>query len=367
MIRNKSYVFRIFPNQQQKNFINNTIGSCRFIYNKMLSDKTVYYDENGKNLNVAPSQYKDEFPWLREVDAYALCNEQINLQRAFKAFFNGNGKVNYPSYKSKHRDKASYTTNNVHNRIKFVDSNHINLPKMDRVKVSVSRKIPDDFVIKSVTITRTPTDKYFISILTEYESQVQEIELNKEKSLGLDYSSHDFYVDSEGNSPNYPKYFRLYEDKLEVEQRKLSKMKKGSNNYKKQKLKVAKIYERISNCRLDFIHKLSTYLSDKYDIICIEDLNLSNLKRTLNLGKSTSNNGFGLFRELLKYKLEDRGKVLFIIDKWFPSSKTCHNCGCINNDLMLSDRIWVCPGCGEEIYRDYNAALNIRDCGLSQF
>lgn len=367
MIVNRSFKFRIFPNQQQKNFINNTIGSCRFIYNKMLSDRTAFYNETGKNLNVTPSQYKEEFTWLKEVDAYALCNEQINLQRAFKAFFGGKGKVSYPVFKSKHRDKASYTTNNVHNRIKFVDESHINLPKMNRVRVSVSKKIPSDYIIKSVTITRTPTNKYFISILTEYESQVPEIELNKEKSIGLDYSSHDFYVDSNGASPNYPKFFRVYEDKLAREQRKLSKMVKGSNNYKKQRVRVAKINEKISNCRLDFLHKLSTELVNLYDFIFIEDLDLSNLKRTLNLGKSTSDNGFGKFREFLKYKMADRGKILFTIDKWFPSSKTCHECGCINRNLTLNDRVWICPNCGRELQRDFNAALNIRDCGLSQF
>ena len=366
MKKNKAFKFRIFPNRQQKNFINNTIGSCRFIYNKMLEDKTTFYNDTGRSLNVTPSKYKEEFPWLREVDAYALCNEQINLQRAFKAFFDSKGKVSYPTFKSKHRDKASYTTNNVHNRIKFVDGSHLNLPKMDNVRISVSKKISDECIIKSVTITRTPTDKYFISILTEYESQVPKIELNKEKAIGLDYSSHDFYVDSNGLSPCYPKFFRLLEDRLSTEQRKLSRMIKGSNNYKKQRIKVAKVHEKISNCRLDFLHKLSTELANRYDFILIEDLDLSNLKRTLNLGKSTSDNGFGKFRAFLKYKMEDRGKVLFVINKWFPSSKTCHECGCVNNNLTLDDKVWTCPNCGKVLQRDFNVALNIRDCGLSQ-
>ena len=140
-------------------------------------------------------------------------------------------------------------------------------------------------------------------------------------------------------------------------------MVRGSHNYEKQKIKVAKIHEKIANLRLDFLHKLSTTLADHYDIICVEDLNLSNLKRTLKLGKSTSDNGFGIFRQLLTYKLFERGKLFIKIDKYFPSSKTCHNCGAINKELKLSDRVWTCPACGSVIERDYNAALNIRDAG----
>ena len=142
-------------------------------------------------------------------------------------------------------------------------------------------------------------------------------------------------------------------------------MVRGSHNYEKQKLKVAKIHEEIANCRLDFLHKLSTKLANQYDIICVEDLNLSNLKRSLKLGKSTYDNGFGIFRQLLTYKMLRRGKLLIKIDKWFPSSKTCHYCGTINKNLKLSDRVWVCPACGSIIERDYNAALNIRDAGLA--
>ena len=183
--------------------------------------------------------------------------------------------------------------------------------------------------------------------------------------MGLDYSSHDFYIDSNNQVANYPKYFRKHEEKLAWEQHKLSRMVKGSHNYNQQKIKVAKIHEKISNCRLDFLHKLSTMLADQYDIICVEGLNLAGLKKSLKLGKSTSDNGFGIFKQLLAYKLFERGKLLIKIDKYFPSSKTCHNCRNINKELKLSDRIWTCPACGSLIERDYNAALNIRDAGLA--
>ena len=365
MKRNKAFKFRIYPNKEQANFINQNIGACRFIYNQMLEDKIKYYEENHKTLNNTPAQYKEEFPWLKELDAFAFCNEQMNLQTAFKNFFRAPGKVGYPKFKSKHKDKASYTTSNVNGVIRIIDNKYIKLPKIPKLRVKIHRQIPNNYKIKSATVTRTPSGKYYISILTEYESQIPVIELDRNKALGLDYSSHDFYVDSNNQIANYPRYFRKYEEKLAWEQHKLSRMVKGSHNYEKQRVKVAKVHERISNLRLDFLHKLSTTLANQYDIICVEDLNLANLKRSLKLGKSTSDNGFGTFRQLLAYKLLERGKLLIKVDKYFPSSKTCHNCGTVDKELKLSDRVWICPACGLTIERDYNAALNIRDAGLA--
>ena len=365
MKRNKAFKFRIYPNKEQANFINQNIGACRFIYNQMLEDKIKYYEENHKTLNNTPAQYKEEFPWLKELDSFAFCNEQMNLQTAFKNFFRAPGRVGYPKFKSKHKDKASYTTSNVNGVIRIIDDKHIKLPKIPKLRVKMHRQIPNNHKIKSATIIRTPSGKYYISILTEYESQIPVIELDKNKALGLDYSSHDFYVDSNNQIANYPRYFRKYEEKLAWEQHKLSRMVKGSHNYEKQRIKVARIYEKIANLRLNFLHKLSAALTNQYDIICVEDLNLAGLKRSLKLGKSTSDNGFGIFRQLLAYKLFERGKLLIKIDKYFPSSKTCHNCGTINTNLKLSDRIWICPECSSLIERDYNAALNIRDAGLA--
>lgn len=362
---NKAFKFRIYPNKEQANFINQNIGACRFIYNLMLEDKIKYYEENKKTLNNTPAQYKEDYTWLKDMDAYALCNEQMNLQTAFKNFFRLPGKAGYPKFKSKKNDRASYTTSNVNGVIRIIDDKHIKLPKIPKLRIKVHRQVPNNCKIKSATITRTPSGKYYISILTEYESQVPVIMLDKNKALGLDYSSHDFYVDSNNQAANYPKYFRKYEERLTWEQHKLSRMIRGSHNYEKQKIKIAEIHEKIANCRLDFLHKLSTKLANQYDIICVEDLNLSNLKRSSKLGKSTSDNGFGIFRQLITYKLLERGKLFIRINKWFPSSKTCHHCGVINKDLKLSDRVWTCPSCGLTIERDYNAALNIRDAGLA--
>ena len=179
-----------------------------------------------------------------------------------------------------------------------------------------------------------------------------------ENTLGLDYSSPLFYVDDHGRSPDKPRFFRAYESKLAKEQRKLSKMQYGSKNYLAQKKRVDKIHEKIANQRRDFCHQESRKIANSYAAVCVEDINLRSLSRSLKLGKSTLDNGFGMFRNFLEYKLQDQGKHFIKIDKWFPSSKTCNRCGYINIDLKLSDRIWLCPCCGELVMRDANAGRN---------
>jgi putative transposase len=184
------------------------------------------------------------------------------------------------------------------------------------VRIKLHRQLPARYVIKHVTISKTSTNKYYVSILVQYELNVKENQLNIENSLGLDYSSHDFYVDSNGVRAEYPRYFRLYQNTLAKEQRKLSSMKLGSNNYKKQKLKVAKVYEKIANLRNDFLHKLSTQLANNHDYIFVEDIDLRAMSQCLKLGKSTLDNSFGKFRTLLEYKIFERGKIFHKIDKW---------------------------------------------------
>lgn len=358
---NKAYKFRIYPTKEQEIFFAKTFGCVRFIYNKMLADKIEYYEKTKQKLNNTPAQYKKEFEWLKEVDSLALCNAQMNLQTAYNNFFRS-PKTGFPKFKSKKKDKNSYTTNSQKGSICFI-RNKIKLPKVGLVKIIQHRKIPDNQKIKSVTISKTPLGKYYASILVEYAQIIPTTKLSKGKALGLDYSSHNFYTDSQGVDANYPRFYRKAESKLAREQRKLSLMKYDSNNYHKQRVIVAKCHEKIANQRKDWIHKLSTQLADTWDYICVEDINLRDMAGSLRLGKSTNDNGFGMFRTYLKYKMEDRGKQFIVIDKWFPSSKMCHHCGYINENLQLSDREWDCC-CGAHIYRDWNAALNIRDEGL---
>jgi len=364
---NRAFKYRLKPTKEQQVLIQKTFGSCRFIYNKMLEDKINAYNKDKTNLKVTPAKYKSDFEWLKEVDSYALCNEQMHLQTAYSSFFRNPKKVGFPKFKSKKSDRKSYTTSNVHNIIRINDNHQVHLSKLGWVRFIEHRKIPTDHIIKSATISQSATGKYYISILTEYVSQSISPVLDKYNSLGLDYSSHDFYIDSDGGSASYPRFFRKYESKLSKEQRKLSHMKCGSLNYKKQKVVVAKIHEKITNSRNDFCHKLSKKLADTYDYVFVEDINLQNISKGLHLGKSTLDNGFGIFREYLKYKMADRGKKLIKIGKYDPTSTVCSECGTYHKDIVntLSVREWTCPDCGAHHNRDVNAAKNIRKIGLS--
>lgn len=362
MKMNKAYKFRLYPSKEQEIFINKTIGSARFIYNKMLADKIEHYNLHKKKLNNTPAQYKKEFEWLKEADSLALANAQMNLQKAYSNFFRDK-KVGFPKFKSKHKSKKSYTTNNQKDSIRLSDNNKkIRLPKLGFVNIKCHRTIKKSELIKSCTVSLSPSGKYYISILVEYEQEIKRIK--PIKAIGLDYSQPDFYVDSENRKPNFHKPKRSLQEKLSKEQRKLARKVKGSNNRNKQRLRVARIEEHIANQRKDFLHKLSNKIANNYDVVCVEDIDLRAMSQCLRLGKNISDNGFGMFRVMLDYKLKDRGKYFVKIDKWFPSSKTCRHCGYIHSDLKLSDREWTCPNCNELIERDYNAAINIKNEGF---
>lgn len=366
---NKAYNFRLYPNEEQEILLIKTFGCVRFVYNKMLAErKEIYeqYKDNKEELKKhklpTPAKYKKEFPWLKEVDSLALANAQMNLQTAYNNFFRDKS-VGFPKFKSKHKDKNSYTTNNVNNNIRIKD-NKIKLPKLGYINFKQHRQIEDNEIIKSCTISKAPSDQYYINILVEFTQEINSKEINLDNILGLDMDMKNLYTDSQGAKAEYPKYYRKMLDKLKREQRKLSKCQKGSKNRNKQRLKVAKLHQKVKNQRKDFLHKTSRKLVNQYNAIIIEDLNMKAMSQTLNLGKSVSDNGWGMFTTFLKYKLENEGKKLVKIDKWFPSSKKCNECSEINHELQLSDREWICKECGCIIDRDYNAAKNIRDEGI---
>ena len=357
---NKAYKFRLYPSKGQKTLLSKTFGCVRFIYNKMLADKIAYYKETGNKLNNTPAQYKKEFEWLKEVDSLALANVQMNLQSAYNNFFRDK-KVGFPKFKSKKNNKHSYTTNNQGGNIHIKDK-YIKLPKLGYVKLKAHRLIPDNEMIKSCTISMTPTGKYYISILVEYDKEIIK-STNYDNILGLDMDMKKLYTASNNTLGEYPRYYRKMLDKLHKEQRKLSRRKRGGSNYKKQRIKVAKLHEKVANKRKDFLHKKSREIVNQYDFIAIEDLNMKAMSQTLHLGKSVMDNGWGMFTVFLKYKLENKGGELIKINKWFPSSKMCRHCGEINSLLTLNDRQWVCPLCGNVIDRDYNASINIKNEG----
>ena len=357
---NKAFVFRIYPTKEQQVLFNNTFGCCRFIYNKMLADKKAYYDANGKTLHTTPAQYKSDYPWLKEVDSLALCNVQLHLQSAYAMFFKK--QTEFPKFKSKKDNKNnSYTTNNLNNSIR-IENNKLRLPKVGLVKIKMHRNIPNDYELKSVTIKKMPSGKYYASILFEYEQVVEPV--LPQSFLGLDFAMGELYIDSDNNKPLYPTFYRQSEKRLAKEQRILSKMKKGSNNYKKQKLKVALIHEHVANQRKDFLHKQSRQIANAFDCVCIEDLNMQSLSKALRFGKSVHDNGWGMFTNMLSYKLTELGKQLIKIDKYYPSSQLCSHCGYQNPAVKdLSIRQWTCPQCGTTHIRDYNAAVNIMNEG----
>ena len=338
-----------------------TFGCVRFIYNRMLSDKIKHYEETKQKLNNTPAQYKKEFEWLKEVDSLALANAQINLQTAYNNFFRS-PKVGFPKFKSKKSNHRSYTTNCVNGNIKLVNG-LLTLPKVGKIKMKQHRQIPSDYKLKSVTVSQTPSGKYSASILFEYENQVSQV--IPQTFLGLDFSMHELYKDSNGNEPQYPRYYRQAEKKLAREQRKLSLMQKGSNNRNKQRVKVAKLHEKVASQRKDFLHKQSRQIANVYDCVCIEDLDMKAMSQSLRFGKSVSDNGWGMFTTFLAYKLEEMGKQLVKVDKFFASSQTCSVCGYKNSETKnLAVRAWDCPECGTHHDRDVNAAINIRNEGM---
>ena len=362
MKENKAYKFRIYPDALQQQMIARTFGCARFIYNKMLEDKIDHYKATGKMLKNTPAQYKKGYPFLKDVDSLALSNAQLQLETAFKNFFRDKS-IGFPKFKSKKHPKQSYTTNLVNGNIR-ISGKKIRLPKVGEVRIVLHRQIPTDHKIKSVTVSGEPSGKYYVSILTEYEVSETEAFLDKEKTIGLDYSSPSFYVDSNGHIASMPHFFREAEKKLAKEQRRLSHMIKGSGNYNKQKRKVAIAHEKVRNQRKDWQHKESRRLATLYDFVFIEGINYKDMARELHLAKATNDNAFGSFRTYLAYKLKESGGKLIAIDKWYPSSKTCRHCGYIKHDLGLSDRVWICPACGCIIDRDVNAAINIKNEGL---
>ena len=362
---NRAFEFRIYPNRAQKELLAKTFGCVRLVYNHYLDRKKQLWEESKQSMSYNAcakdlTSLKKEKEFLKEVDSIALQQSLRHLDTAYSNFFKrkDNG---YPRFKSKRRGQQSYTTMNVNHNIR-IEKGRIRLPKLGEVKIRQHREIPEEWTLKSVTVKRVPSGKYYVSILFEYESQICEREINN--VLGLDFSMSELYVTSEGERCGYPKYFRQAEQRLARAQRRLTKMQKGSANYLKQKVKVAKIHEKIANQRKDFLHKRSHQIAETYDAVSIEDLNMQGMSKALHFGKSVHDDGWGMFTRLLEYKLADRGGKLVKIDRWYPSSQMCSGCGHIVPEVKdLGVRVWFCDWCLEYHERDENAATNIRDEG----
>ena len=371
MMAYKAYKFRIYPTNDQKVLIHKTFGCVRKVYNLLLSDKKAYYKMSGKMLNRNVTYYKNmpEYAYLKEVDSLALCNAKLNLDRAYKNFFEK--RSGFPKFKVK-GCHDSYTTNRTvdkagHTNIAII-GDRIKLPKLGMVKFIQHRCIPVTETIKSCTISRVG-NKYYIAILVAFEDvpvdPVPVCSDIKDRTIGLDYSVPDFYVDSNGYKPDFPRSYRKAQKRLAKLQKLKDRKKKGSNNQYKAKLRYQKLAAKVANQRKDFCHKESRRIANAYDVICLEDINLRHMSGSLKLGKSVMDCGFGMFRDFLEYKMAEKGGYVVYIDKWYPSSQFCSFCGNQNADVKdLSVRKWVCPVCGVGHDRDQNAAVNIKEEGL---
>ena len=357
MIR-KAYKYRIYPNASQKEYFARVFGCVRFFYNKSLSDMNEIYKEKGKFENITPASYKKEFEFLKEVDSLALCNAQLSRNRAFKAFFRKQNA--FPKYKSK-KNEQSYTTNNNHGRVKFSDNNrYISIPKCPRIRIKKHR----DFIgnIKSITVSKTTDEKYYISLLVE--ENAEDIRLSNH-AIGLDLGIKDFIVDSNGNKYKNHKYLTKSQTKLAKEQRKLTHMVKGSNNRNKQRIKVARLHKKINNQRNDYLHKLSRHIIDENQFICIEDLRVKNMVKNHKLARSIADASWSRFVSMLTYKANWYGKTIIKVPSNYPSSQLCSCCHFQNSKTKdLKVRKWTCPQCGTVHDRDKNAAKNILSKGI---
>ena len=370
----KSIKIRIYPNNVQKEFTSKQLGCCRFIYNKLLDYKTTQYKKDKQNISwsqlgnyLTNLKKEDEYSFLNDV--YNICLQQsiIDLIKAYDNFFKlYNG---YPKFKSKKDTKQSCRfLNNIFNNKRKINGNRITLIKqLKNILFKCSKK--DEIYlnhnqnkIHSVTLTKTSTNKYYLSIIIDYDIK-QKDELDT--VIGLDLGIKDFIVDSNGNRYENKHFYKSQETKLKKLQRQLSKKQKGSNNRNKLKIKLAKVHEKISNQHNAYLHQITSKLVNENQIICIEDLNVSGMMSNHKLSKSIQELNLFEFRRQLEYKCRWYGRQLVIIDRFYPSSKTCHNCGYIYKDLKLSEREWICPHCKSKIDRDYNAAQNILDEGLN--
>ena len=367
----RSIKYRLYPTKQQAILFEQTFGCCRKLWNLMLSDKVDYYQNNKTNYKTLVSDYKKRYPYLKDIDSLALANVKLNLDQAYNNFFSK--KSRFPRFKSRKHSRRSYTTNCVSNNIRF-DDNHIRLPKIGFVKTKLHRWPLSDWKIKSVTVSQNHDGRYYASVLFEFESACEYV-INKSNAIGFDYSSSNLYVDSNGNIGTNHKFYKESHEKLAKAQRRLSR-KQGSkkneiksNNYSKQLLRVNRIHQHIVSQRLDNLHKLSTEIANQYDIVCVESLNLRAMSnKGFGNGRSTLDNGYGMFLSLLDYKLSERNKYFIKVDKWFPSSQICHKCNYRDKRLKdLSIRKWECPVCHEMHDRDTNAAINILREGLRLF
>lgn len=348
---NKAYKFRLYPNKEQETMFYKTTGCCRFIYNYFLDQSIKRYRKEKKFLFKYDMTYqlpelKKQYPFLKEVNSQSLVCVCINLDNAFKKFIKK--QANFPKFKKKGIGEAFCNPQNCE-----VKEKKIKFPKIGWIKCKIHREIEGK--IKSITINKN-CDKWYASILTEQE--IKEEPKTYNNPIGIDVGIREFAFLSNGENIPNPEYYRNFEDKLAIANRRLAKKKIGSKNFIKQKKKVQKIYSKIYNSRKDFLHKKSKDIVDRYDLIGVENLNINGIIKNKHLSKSIADSSWGTFINYLEYKSLWNNKTLQKVGRFYPSSQLCSECGS-RKVMPLSQRTYVCEDCGAIIDRDYNASKNI--------
>ena len=358
----KAFKYRIYPTDSQAEKINQNIGCARFVYNQLLDDRIKVYKETKQKSKKTYSDLKEEYEFLKKADSRALLNAREALDEAYNKFFK-EPNTGFPKFKAKHKSRWSYTTDNNNNAIHF-KGNRLQLPKVGAVKVVQHREIEGRII--SATISHERSGEYYASVLCEIEQP--EVLPVIEKKVGIDLGLHDLIVCSDVSKVESPKHFRKSQAKLAKEQRKFAKTQKGSKGHEKQRIKVARCYQKIKNQRNDFLQKLSTKLINENQVICLEDLSVKGMQKNHKLAKGVSDASFAKFVSMIEYKAEWYGRTIVKIGRFYPSTQICSGCGFRNTSLRglkgLKVREWVCPKCGEVHDRDLNASRNILKEGL---
>ncbi len=364
MKQKKAYKYRFYPSDEQKRILAQTFGCCRYVYNWALRQRTDAYYQHGERLcyegtaqRLVTLKKQEETLWLNEVSSVPLQQSLRHLDKAFRNFFEG--RADYPTFKKKRNQQAATYASNA-----FTWNEHtLTLAKMDApLDITWHRTLPDGCKPSSVTITKDEAERYFVSILVEEDIKPLEV---TPSMVGLDLGLKSMVITSDGHTHGNPKFFHQDEKKLARAQRCHAKKKKGSKNRAKARLKVARIHKKIADRRRDYQHQLSMKIIRENQVVCIESLQVKNMSKNHCLAKAISDVGWSEFTRQLEYKAEWYGRTLVKIDKWYPSSKRCFDCGHMLDSLPLDVRSWVCPECGVAHDRDVNAAQNILAAGLA--